>query len=76
MLTVLFSEKPVFYAASARGCNPKRFGAFFHALLEAGVYFAPSQFEACFLSTAHTDDDLELTLRAAKGAFAAAARVP
>jgi glutamate-1-semialdehyde 2,1-aminomutase len=76
MLTVFFSEKPVFDAASARGANAKRFGAFFHALLEGGVYFPPSQFEAAFLSTAHTDEDIELTLRAAKVAFAAAARVP
>ncbi len=76
MLTVFFSEKPVFDAASARACNTKRFGVFFHALLEGGVYFPPSQFEAAFLSTAHTDADLELTLAVAKGAFAAAAKVP
>jgi glutamate-1-semialdehyde 2,1-aminomutase len=75
MLTVFFSAKPVFDAASARACDTKRFGAFFHALLENGVYFPPSQFEAAFLSTAHTDDDVEKTLRAAKAAFAAAAKV-
>jgi glutamate-1-semialdehyde 2,1-aminomutase len=75
MLTVFFSEKPVFDAASARASSTKRFGAFFHALLEGGVYFPPSQFEAAFLSTAHTDDDVEATLRAARGAFAAAARI-
>jgi len=75
MLTVFFSEKPVFDAASARACDTKRFGAFFHALLENGVYFPPSQFEAAFLSTAHTDDDVETTLRAARAAFAAAAKV-
>jgi glutamate-1-semialdehyde 2,1-aminomutase len=75
MLTVFFSDKPVFDAASARACSTKRFGAFFHALLENGVYFPPSQFEAAFLSTAHTEDDLELTLRAAGAAFAAAAKV-
>ncbi|HYG70068.1 MAG TPA: glutamate-1-semialdehyde 2,1-aminomutase, partial [Anaeromyxobacteraceae bacterium] len=46
MLTVFFSEKPVFDAASARACSTKRFGAFFHTLLENGVYFPPSQFEA------------------------------
>ena len=74
MLTVFFSAKPVFDAASARACDSRRFGVFFHALLEHGVYFPPSQFEAAFLSTAHTDDDLELTLRAAKAAFAAAAK--
>jgi glutamate-1-semialdehyde 2,1-aminomutase len=75
MLTVFFAEKPVFDAASARAANVKRFGAFFHALLENGVYFPPSQFEAAFLSTAHTDDDVDATLGAAKVAFAAAARV-
>jgi glutamate-1-semialdehyde 2,1-aminomutase len=75
MLTVFFSERPVFDAASARAASPKRFGAFFHALLENGVYFPPSQFEAAFLSTAHTDDDVEATLRAARAGFAAAARV-
>jgi glutamate-1-semialdehyde 2,1-aminomutase len=75
MLTVFFTERPVFDAASARACSTKRFGAFFHALLENGVYFPPSQFEAAFLSTAHTEDDLELTLRAAGVAFAAAAKV-
>jgi glutamate-1-semialdehyde 2,1-aminomutase len=75
MLTVFFSEKPVFDAASARGANPKRFAAFFHALLENGVYFPPSQFEAAFLSTAHTGDDIEKTLAAARVAFAAAAKI-
>jgi len=75
MLTVFFSERPVFDAASARACSTKRFGAFFHALLENGVYFPPSQFEAAFLSTAHTEDDVEATLRAARVGFAAAAKV-
>jgi glutamate-1-semialdehyde 2,1-aminomutase len=75
MLTVFFSGKPVFDAASARACDTKRFAAFHHALLENGVYFPPSQFEAAFLSTAHTADDVEATLRAAKVGFTAAARV-
>ncbi|BDG03497.1 glutamate-1-semialdehyde 2,1-aminomutase [Anaeromyxobacter oryzae] len=75
MLTVFFSEKPVFDAASARACNTKRFAAWYHALLEGGVYFPPSQFEAAFLSTAHTDTDVEHTLAAARTAFAAAAKV-
>jgi glutamate-1-semialdehyde 2,1-aminomutase len=74
MLTVFFSDRPVVDAASARAASPKRFAAFFQALLENGVYFPPSQFEAAFLSTAHTDDDVEATLRAAKLAFAAAAK--
>jgi glutamate-1-semialdehyde 2,1-aminomutase len=75
MLTVFFSEKPVFDAASARACSTKRFGRFFHTLLENGVYFPPSQFEAAFLSTAHSDEDVEATLRAAEKAFAEAAKV-
>jgi glutamate-1-semialdehyde 2,1-aminomutase len=75
MLTVFFSGSPVFDAASARACSTKRFGAFFHALLEGGVYFPPSQFEAAFLSTAHTAADVERTLQAARAAFAAAAKV-
>ncbi len=74
MLTVFFSDKPVFDAASARAASTKRFGAFFQALLETGVYFPPSQFEAAFLSTAHTEDDVDATLGAAKVAFAAAAK--
>ncbi len=75
MLTVFFSEKPVFDAASARAASTRRFAAFFHALLEHGVYFPPSQFEAAFLSTAHTAEDVEATLAAARAAFAEAAKV-
>jgi glutamate-1-semialdehyde 2,1-aminomutase len=70
MLTVYFSSEPVFDAASARKADAKRFGRFFHAMLERGVYLAPSQFEACFLSTAHSDEDIADTVRAAREAFA------
>ena len=76
MLTVFFTSTPVFDAASARKASTKKFGAFFHTLLENGVYFPPSQFEAAFLSTAHTEADLDLTLRAARTAFAVAAKTP
>jgi len=76
MLTVFFTATPVFDAASARKASTKKFGAFFHTLLENGVYFPPSQFEAAFLSTAHTEADLDLTLRAARTAFAVAAKTP
>jgi len=74
MLTVFFAGEPVFDAASARRASTRRFGAFFHALLERGVYFPPSQFEAAFLSTAHTADDVERTVAAAEAAFAEAAK--
>ncbi len=72
MLTVFFSEEPVFDAASARKSDARRFGRFFHAMLERGVYLPPSQFEAAFVSVAHSDDDVEQTLVAAREAFAAA----
>jgi len=75
MLTVFFTDSPVFDAASARKASSKRFGVFFHTLLENGVYFPPSQFEAAFLSTAHSEADLEQTLRAARPAFLAASKV-
>jgi len=74
MLTVFFAVEAVLDAASARRASTKRFGAFFHALLERGVYFPPSQFEAAFLSTAHTADDVERTVTAAEAAFAEAAK--
>ncbi|HZZ86400.1 MAG TPA: glutamate-1-semialdehyde 2,1-aminomutase [Anaeromyxobacteraceae bacterium] len=72
MLTVFFTDKPVFDAQSARACDTKRFGRWFHAMLEAGVYLPPSQFEAAFVSLAHSGEDIEATLAAAKGAFRAA----
>jgi glutamate-1-semialdehyde 2,1-aminomutase len=74
MLTVFFSSEPVYDAASARKCDAKRFGRFFHAMLERGVYLPPSQFEAAFVSLAHTDDDIDQTVAASKDAFAEAAR--
>jgi glutamate-1-semialdehyde 2,1-aminomutase len=69
MLTVFFSGEPVFDAASARKCDTGRFGRFFHAMLERGVYLPPSQFESAFVSLAHSEDDLALTLHAAGEAF-------
>jgi glutamate-1-semialdehyde 2,1-aminomutase len=50
-------------------CNTERFSNFFKLSLDAGVYLAPSQFEAGFVSTAHTDEDIEKTIQAAKVAF-------
>ncbi len=73
MLTVFFSGAPVFDAQSARACDTKRFGKFFHAMLEAGVYLPPSQFEAAFVSLAHSDEDVQATIAAAQRAFEAVA---
>ncbi len=75
MLTVFFTLGPVYDASTARAASTARFAAFFHALLERGVYFPPSQFEAAFLSTAHGDAEVDRTLAAAAEAFEAAARV-
>jgi glutamate-1-semialdehyde 2,1-aminomutase len=69
MLTVFFSPEPVFDAASARKCDTKKFGRFFHAMLERGIYLPPSQFEAAFVSVAHSDADVDLTVHAAREAF-------
>ncbi|WP_250512502.1 glutamate-1-semialdehyde 2,1-aminomutase [Caballeronia sp. INDeC2] len=53
--------------------DTQRFNAFFHAMLDAGVYFAPSAFEAGFVSSAHDDAVIDATLDAARGAFASLA---
>ena len=52
------------YAAAREYANPAYFGEVFHGMLERGVYLAPSQFEAGFVSAAHSDDDIETTLSA------------
>jgi glutamate-1-semialdehyde 2,1-aminomutase len=51
-------------------CDRATFSHFFHAMLADGVYFAPSAFEACFLSAAHGAPEVEKTIRAAKRFFA------
>ena len=58
--------------ASAKQSDTEAFRRYFWALLEGGVYIAPSQFEAGFLSLAHTDEDIEKTLTALQSAFQAA----
>jgi glutamate-1-semialdehyde 2,1-aminomutase len=73
MFCTFFSEQPVTDYASACAANTERFRRYFHALLDAGVYVAPSQFEAGFLSTAHTEGDVERTIEAGFRAFQAAA---
>jgi glutamate-1-semialdehyde 2,1-aminomutase len=69
MFTGFFCAGPVTDYASARAADTARYARFFHALLEAGVYLAPSQFEAGFVSLAHTDDDIDATVAAATAAF-------
>jgi glutamate-1-semialdehyde 2,1-aminomutase len=57
------------YASAKRLADTAAYACFFHAMLERGVYFAPSQFEAAFASSAHTPDDIEATLVAARKVF-------
>jgi glutamate-1-semialdehyde 2,1-aminomutase len=72
MLTAFFHPGPVGDYESAKKSDTAAFGKFFGALLEHGVYFPPSQFEAVFVSTAHTEQDIAEAVRAAGRAFAAA----
>jgi glutamate-1-semialdehyde 2,1-aminomutase len=69
MFTGFFTAEPVTDYASAKKADTKRFGKFFHAMLDHGVYLAPSQFEAAFVSLAHDDRAIDRTLEAAKTAL-------
>jgi glutamate-1-semialdehyde 2,1-aminomutase len=60
-----FRSGPVHNVADALKSDREKFKRFFHGMLDAGIYFAPSQFEAGFISTAHTSADIEKTVRAA-----------
>jgi glutamate-1-semialdehyde 2,1-aminomutase len=71
MFTYFFTDGPVTDWESAKKCDTARFGRFFRRMLESGVYLAPSQFEAAFVSAAHTDEDIEKTIAAARKALAA-----
>jgi glutamate-1-semialdehyde 2,1-aminomutase len=57
--------------AEVMACDTERFNHFFHLMLDAGVYLAPASYEAGFMSSAHSDADIEATIDAARGAFAA-----
>jgi glutamate-1-semialdehyde 2,1-aminomutase len=70
MWTVFFGVERVRNADDARACDTAAFARFFSAMLERGVYLPPSQFEAAFISLAHSDGDIEFTVRAADEALA------
>ena len=74
MFGFFFHPGPVRNFADARKSNGERFRAFFHAMLDQGVYFAPSAYEAGFVSLAHRPVDIAQTIAAAKQAFKKAAR--
>jgi glutamate-1-semialdehyde 2,1-aminomutase len=69
MWTTFFTEEPVVNWTAANQSDRQFYGRFFHALLDEGVYLAPSQFEAGFVSIAHTEDIIDQTIEAARRAF-------
>lgn len=69
MWTSFFTNEPVTDWTSANKCNRERYGKFFHAMLEQGVYLASSQFEAAFVGAAHTEEIIDRTVEAARHAL-------
>ena len=69
MMGAFFTPGPVLDWGSAKKSDTKAYAKFFHQMLEMGVYFAPSQFEAAFMSLAHTPKDIDRTIQAAQQAF-------
>jgi len=70
MFTWFFQKGPVTDWDSASKSNTEAFGKFFHAMLDAGIYLPPSQYEAAFLGATHSEEDVQRTVAAAKQAFA------
>jgi len=70
MFTWFFAADPVADWETAARCDTEAFGRFYRAMLDGGVYLPPSQFEAAFLGTAHTEEDVRQTVYAARQAFA------
>jgi glutamate-1-semialdehyde 2,1-aminomutase len=69
MFGLFFTHEKVHSYAQATGADAAMFNRFFHGMLERGIYLAPSAFEAGFLSSAHSDEDLAATLDAARAAM-------
>jgi glutamate-1-semialdehyde 2,1-aminomutase len=74
MFGIYFRAQPPASYIEVMQCDKEAFNRFFHAMLERGVYFAPSAYEAGFVSSAHGESDIAATLSAAHEAFAAAGR--
>jgi glutamate-1-semialdehyde 2,1-aminomutase len=69
MMTLFFSDAPVTDWPTASRCDTARFARWFWQMLDRGVYFPCSQYEALFVSAAHTEADIDTTLAAAKEAL-------
>ena len=72
LLTLFFSGEPVQNYGDAKMCDTRRFAAFFRAMLDRGIFLAPSQFEALFVSAAHTDADIDRTIAACRESLSVA----
>jgi glutamate-1-semialdehyde 2,1-aminomutase len=66
LLTLFFCDQPIQNYADAKKSDTARFGKFFQAMLERGIFLPPSQYEALFVSAAHTDADISRTITAAR----------
>lgn len=69
MFTLFFTTSEVTDFTSAKTSDTARFSQYFGSMLESGIYLAPSQFEACFISASHTDQDIDATIAAARRAL-------
>ncbi len=74
MVSIFFTEGPVTNFGSAAGSDTKAFKDFFWHMIRRGIYLAPSQYEAGFISRVHSDEDLDRTFEAAREWFAASGR--
>jgi len=74
MFCLFFTQDPVSDLATAKRSDPEKFARYFRSCLDRGVYFAPSQFETGFLSTAHTANDIERTALIMREALMEASR--
>ena len=71
--TIFFSDRPVRNYGDAKRSDTKLYARFFREMLDRGIFLAPSQFEAAFLSLAHTAEDVRRTISAARESLAAIA---
>ncbi len=71
MFTLFFTDQTVTDFDTAKSSDTTKFASYFGSMLESGIYLPPSQFEACFVSMAHTEVDLAHTIRAVQTAMRA-----
>ena len=69
-MSCFFTDKPVRNFADVQSTDIERFKKFFAAMLNRGIYLAPSAYEAMFVSLAHSNEDIEKTIAAARNSFA------